>query len=175
MMRSLAILCFTSLNTLSLNAQVEDTLFLVYRENTDMQGYVNKAGDTIIPVGTYQMCFTEVFTDFAVVLPYHDSEPKLIGIDRSGDELFEVMWYDNGPDFLVDDRFRIIMDGRIGYANSKGEVVIQPEFACAEPFENGVARVAYDCEENREGEYTFWVSSNWLYINTEGDQVPAPE
>ena len=59
-------------------------------------------------------------------------------IDSNGNFLFEVFPYDNGPDYPSDGLIRILEKGQVGYANLAGEIVIDPRFECAYPFENGV-------------------------------------
>lgn len=149
----------------------EDTLYLVEQEATGLQAYINSAGDTIIPAGTYEMCFTDVFVDYAIVMTNGDRGWRAVAIDRSGAEIFEVYWYDNGPDFIEEGLFRIIIDGHIGYANEAFEIVIEPRYACAEPFMEGKARVTFDCVRSAEGEFIREISDSWFYINREGERV----
>lgn len=157
---------------LSANAfSQQDTLYLAFQEGTELPAYINSAGDTIIPAGSFEVGITETFVDFAVVIPFYDSNFSAIAINQKGERLFEVYWYDNGPDYIEEDRFRIIMDGGIGYANAKGEVVIEPKYMCADPFENGRARVTYDCTKEYVGEYTKSISSSWFYIDLNGNPV----
>lgn len=147
-----------------------DTLYVFYNEE-DLPGYQYSNGDVAVEPGTYEMIFTEKFHDFAIVMTRDTTSWRLIGINRNMEELFMVYWYDNGPDYVVEDRFRIIQDGRIGYANEKGEIIITPQFACADPFEEGLARVTFECTQTREGEFTIDHSDFWFYIDLYGNQV----
>jgi len=128
-------------------------------------GYISTDGDTIISLGKYLYCHTDTFKFYAIVTTF---DGKLIAIDRVDNKLFEVFWFDNGPDYISDDLFRIVKEGKIGYANSKGEVVLDPQFKCAFPFRNGVAKVAYDCASGPESGHHQWVSENWFYIDKNG-------
>ena len=59
----------------------------------------------------------------------------------------KVFRFDNGPDYTSDGLFRILVENKIGYADSAtGKIVINPQFECAWPFEHGVAKVSVDCE-----------------------------
>ena len=51
---------------------------------------------------------------------------KVVAIDRNERILFEAYLFDNGPDYTSEGLFRIIHDGKIGFANENGEVVIAP-------------------------------------------------
>jgi hypothetical protein len=129
-------------------------------------GYINQSGDTIVPVGTYAYCWTDTIFTFGIVWDQH--KESFIGIDRSGRRLYEIQQYDNGPDWLSDGLFRILRNGKVGYADAKGYIRIEPRFACADPFENGKARVALECELIPDGEYTLQKSDAWFYINKQG-------
>jgi hypothetical protein len=148
-----------------------DTLIRVY--NGDLyelgvpSGYVNQKGDTVIPIGKYQYCFLDTVTTHAIV----GDKSGFYAIGQKGNRLFDVYWFENGPDYLKDGLFRIKRNGKIGYANTKGEIVIEPQFDCANPFENGKAKVTFDCELQKVGEHTVMKSDNWFYIDKKGEKI----
>lgn len=84
---------------------------------------------------------------------------------------YQFFIFDNGPDYISNGYQRIVKDGKIGYYQPRTKkIVIAPQYKCAEPFENGKAFVAYDCEisdRDSEGHYS-WNSKNWLIINKKG-------
>jgi hypothetical protein len=131
-------------------------------------GYVDSKGDTVIPFGEYYYCYTDTLRNFAVVLK---NKGGLAAIDKNDKELFEVFWYDNGPDHIADGLFRIIKNGKIGYANNIGIIVIEPQFYCAFPFEDGRAKVSLDCNSTSDGDHSKWESDKWFYINKEGQEI----
>jgi hypothetical protein len=131
-------------------------------------GYVNMVGDTVIPIGKYHYCYTDTLKYFAIVLT---KQSKCVAIDRNEKELFEVFWLDNGPDNVSEGFFRIKKNGKIGYSNLKGKIVVEPEFECAFPFKNGKAKVSIDCKTISDGEYHRWKSDDWLYIDKEGKRI----
>jgi hypothetical protein len=62
--------------------------------------------------------------------------------------------------------------GKIGYADAAtGKIVIRPQFACAWPFEHGVAKVSLNCQTRSDGEHATWISDDWFYINKAGARV----
>jgi hypothetical protein len=83
--------------------------------------------------------------------------------------LYEVFFYDNGPDYAAEGLIRVVKNGKIGYANAKTyRLVIRPQFDCAFPFENGKAKVSTNCKTIKEGEYSTWTSENWQYVDKKG-------
>ncbi|MEE4197890.1 MAG: WG repeat-containing protein [Bacteroidales bacterium] len=131
-------------------------------------GYLNLKGDTIIPIGKYAYCFSDTLKHFAIVL---DQENNCIAIDRQENILFEVYWFDNGPDFFSEGLFRIIKDGKIGFADRKGQIIITPQFECATPFNNGKSKVTYHCNLKKDGEHTQMESNTWFFIDKAGNRV----
>ncbi|NQV01276.1 MAG: WG repeat-containing protein, partial [Bacteroidia bacterium] len=94
--------------------------------------------------------------------------------DSNGNFLFEVFPYDNGPDYPSEGLIRIRENGKVGYADMEGNVVIPPSFECAYPFQNGVARI---CEEGtliRDGEHDEWHEAQWGAIDKEGNIIVEP-
>lgn len=136
--------------------------------DAESYGYVNQNGVTIVPIGKYQYCFEDTIRTFGAVMT---QDNICMGIDKNGKELYQIYFYDNGPDYIVDNRFRIVKNEKIGYANELGEIVIQPQFQCAEPFENGKARVTNDCKLIKDGEHTMAESESWFFINTNGGKI----
>ena len=64
---------------------------------------------------------------------------------------------------------------KIGYATPDGKVLIEPQFAYGYPFENGKAKVTYKgtqkAVENSQGEYHYWDSDDWFYIDKQGNKI----
>ena len=164
--------CIVSYLVISLQAcgqnVPQDYWILACDENYEKCGYLNSKGDSVIEFGKYSICYTDTFRIFAVVLK---SGYGFVGIDRNEKILFQVFPYDNSPDSPKEGLFRIIdSNNKIGYANTKGEIIIKPQFECAFPFSNGKAKVALVCQKSKEkeGEHTTWLSNQWYYIDTSG-------
>lgn len=100
----------------------------------------------------------------------------LVAMNKKGEMLYQVFLYDNGPDYPSEGYFRIVKNGRIGYADEEtGEVRIQPQYAAARPFENGYAPVCPDCESKKDGEHSLWVNGKWGLIDKQGRIVAPPQ
>lgn len=130
--------------------------------------FVNRKGQTVLPVAGYEATFTDTLKTFAIVI---DSTSRMVGIDRGGRLLFEVYRFDNGPDYVEEGLFRVVRSGKIGFANTYGEIVIPCQFECAYPFEGGRAKVAKSCTAVQEGEHSRWESDSWYYIDRSGKRV----
>lgn len=93
--------------------------------------------------------------------------------DERHSRRYPAFHFDNGDDYVVEGLSRIVDEqGRIGYADEKGNTVIAPRFKCAFPFENGKAKVA-DTGENRryDAEHSYWESDGWYYIDKTGRKI----
>lgn len=89
---------------------------------------------------------------------------------------YKPFQYDNGDDYVSDNRYRIVSkENKMGYADPSGYVVIKPRFAFGFPFKNGKAKVTDTGEEKEmegsNGEYHYWDSDDWYYIDEWGNKV----
>jgi hypothetical protein len=135
-------------------------------------GFANYKGDTVIPIGTFEMCFTDTFATFTYVFDKKRYGGGMVAINRDKEMIFDAYLFDNGPDYISDGMFRIVHNGKIGFANEIGEIIIDSKYKCAYPFENGRAKVAYNCETITDDlEHSSWESSYWFYIDRNGNKI----
>lgn len=106
----------------------------------------------------------------ATILTMEQSQNgKWVILDNKKRILYDVFIYDNGPDYPADGFIRIIKNDKIGYADAVTYIiVIEPQFDCAYPFENGKAKVSNQCQTIKDGEYSIWKSDSWQYIDKQG-------
>ena len=90
-----------------------------------------------------------------------------------------IVWgvasYDNSHDEFHDDRIRIIRNGKWGYADSSGKIVIDPKYDFATPFENGEGKICLECKRkctNSECEHETIEGGQWFSVNALGTIVP---
>lgn len=88
--------------------------------------------------------------------------------DAEGKKLFTIFPYDNGPDYTSEGLFRIIKNGKIGYANESGEIIISPRFDAALPFHSGLAGFCEGCVSEKVDEHSVWSGGLWGFINKQG-------
>lgn len=90
---------------------------------------------------------------------------KWVLVDEQKKVQYEVFFYDNGPDYPSEGLYRVVKNGKIGYADAAtNAIVIAPQYDCAYPFENGKAKVSTHCTTTQDGEYSSWESDAWEYI-----------
>lgn len=98
-----------------------------------------------------------------------EKDQKWVVVDEQKTVLYDVYLYDNGPDAPVDGLYRIVKNGKIGYADaSTNAIVIEPQYDCAYPFENGKAKVSTNCKTVQEGDHSIWESDAWQLIDKTG-------
>ena len=85
-------------------------------------------------------------------------------IDRQGNSVIRPMVYDNGPDYFSEGLARYIENGRYGYFDENGRVVLPAQYEFALPFENGSARVGHDCSFEAVGEHSEVDCKRWTTI-----------
>lgn len=165
------VLLFVSLTSLGQVSKDNNYLLVFYDKLNEEYGYKNLNGDTVIALGKYSVCLTDTFRTFAIVAV---AKPNwgFVAIDRQENILYKIFLYDSGPDYPSDGLFRILVDNKIGYADSAtGLIVIKPQFDCAWPFENGEAKVSNDCKTQADEEHFIWLSDKWYYIDKFGHKV----
>lgn len=100
------------------------------------------------------------------------ADGKYVIMDAQKTSLYVVFIYDNGPDYEADGLIRVVKSGKIGYADAKTyAIVIEPQFDCAYPFENGKAKVSNQCKTVKDGEHSVWESDAWQYVDKTGKLV----
>ena len=132
--------------------------------------YLNERGDTIVPYGKYRYCQTDTIKKIGFVYENKPKDARIICINDAGKELFYVFKYDNGPDYIQEGLFRIMdEDGLVGFADSLGNVIIEPQFKFAYPFKGGKTKATLEGEQKEvpksEGEKHYWESGTWFYID----------
>ncbi len=147
-----------------------DYLIRVFSKKPDgvYYGYRNLKGDTVIPLGRY-ICWTDTFKKCALADKVHIGE---VCIDRDEKVLFKVYGIENELEQPYDGLFRIIDNGKVGFADLEGHIKIKPQFAIAHSFKDGRARVAFDYQVTpfKKGFHKI-VSKHWFLIDRSGHVV----
>ena len=85
---------------------------------------------------------------------------------------YAIFQYDNGDDYFREGLHRVVdKDGKIGFADEKGNIVISPRFAFAFPFEDGLAEATMEGHMIKDWEYSHWISPEWFYIDHTGKVI----
>lgn len=149
---------------------VTDEEFLEYGSKV---AYVDAKGDTIIPFGQFAYFGTDTLIHFANVLEYPNDSTRgrQIAIDRNQNILFDIVMFDNGPDAFSEGLLRVLRNGKMGYANRFGQIVIPCIYDFARWFENGQAEVTLKAKEFIDGEHKRVVSDEWFKIDKNGNRI----
>lgn len=109
---------------------------------TELWGYRTSDGKAVIPARYSEVTAFDGRGAAAVTVVSSKGHPFRF-IDPAGKELGTAFLFDNGPDYWSDGFVRIVdAQGRFGFVDNNGKVVITPQYAFAYPFCRGVARVA---------------------------------
>lgn len=160
--------------------QNPDTLFAITdQEDGFMQygsrvAYINKNNDTVINFGKYSFYGTDTMVRIAFVKEHTDQNVygRDLAIDKNENVLFEFYDFDFDADRLHEGLMRVIRNGKVGYANQFGQIVIPCIYYDAKWFENGKARVTLDGRKVlRNNDFYVTESDNWFYIDKDGKRI----
>lgn len=87
---------------------------------------------------------------------------------------YRAYWYDNGADYFKDELARIEHNGKVGFLNKFGKVVIEPQYTFVSSFRNGYARACQECQFGKIGEHKTVDSKKWLFIDKRNQIVASP-
>jgi hypothetical protein len=154
------------------------TLFAITNEESLQYGakvaYVDNSGDTIIPFGKFAYFGTDTLKYYANVIEWINDSTygRRIGINRNQEILFDMVMFDNGPEPFNEGLARVFRDGKMGYANKFGQVVIPCIYDYAKWFDKGVAQVTFDAAIYLDGDEHRKVESNeWFSIDKSGQPL----
>ena len=165
-------------DTLESDTLAKSTLFAITDEEYLQYGsrvaYVNFEGDTIIPFGQYAYFGTDTFVYFANVMEHPNDSiyGRKIGVNREQKILFDIVMFDYGPDLSYEGLIRVIRNGKFGYADEYGRVVISCIYDYAKWFKNGKAEVTFNAVEYLDMEEHLRVESDeWFEIDKQGNTI----
>jgi len=109
--------------------------------------------------------------DFSKELPsIHTKEYGWLFVKRDGTTI-RTITFDNGPDYFTEGLARYIDDGKTGFIDTSGRIIIKAQFGFASPFEGGFSQVCNDFVTESMGEHMLIKSSHWGCIDKNGQYV----
>lgn len=174
------------LYSVSTLAQNETKLFYFIKKSKDTLdveyiGVKDETGKIIIPV---EMLNISEFKDSEVIndklLSFYGcpksikKEKQSFGcvFDRKGNYLYQTFFFDNGADYRVEGYQRIVKNGKMGFANRNGKIVIQPQFDFVTPFSYGYAQFCSGCHwKDIDQEHKTVAGGQWGVINFQGEKI----
>jgi hypothetical protein len=138
-----------------------------FSDDQDRWGFRDSSGRTVIAPQYVQ---AGAFSPEGLA-PVVDQEGWLY-IDLKGRPLVRPFVFDNGPDYFEEGLSRFVADGKIGFIDRAGVVVIPAVHDFALPFCEKMAVVCTGCRPEDDGdEHTIMVGGKWGYINRTGSIV----
>lgn len=137
---------------------------------------IDTQGNQRLPTKTYTLplgfdmpangCFDQPFI-------LTDSDNTHQWFSASGELLYDLYWFDNGPDYPQQGLFRFKQNALIGYADADTfKIVIPAQYQAAYPFKDGQAKVSYGADIEREdNEHSIWVNTDYFIIDKQGNMV----
>lgn len=130
--------------------------------------------DTIIPYGKYAYYGTDTLEFYANVIehPNDSTYGRHIAIDRNQNVLFDIVMFNNGPEPFNENLTRVLRNGKMGYANKFGQIIIPCEYDYVKWFKNGKAEVTYNAKEYFDlDEHKRVESDEWFVIDKKGKKI----
>lgn len=184
-MKRLAVFIFIILASCSDKKVDDNNKLIVNSKSTKDTTYyflLDKKGDTVLKLDPkkYFVCFSDTVENFLVVAPRN--RKGWWAIDLKENFLFQVYNTSLGepsPDELNDGEIRIVDEqGKIGFANDKGEITIKPQFEFVTEFSNGKAIIGQGCkkvpwDKHQDGidDYYSILCDKYGYINKKGEII----
>jgi WG containing repeat len=136
--------------------------------------FIDENNDTIIPFGKYAYYGTDSLEFYANVIehPNDSTYGRQIAIDRNQNVLFDLVMFDNGPEPFNENLMRVLRNGKMGYANKFGQIIIPCVYDYAKWFENGKAEVTYNAKEYFDlDDHKRVESDEWFVIDKKGNKI----
>ncbi|WP_160137575.1 WG repeat-containing protein [Chryseobacterium sp. c4a] len=103
-----------------------------------------------------------------------ESEKNSFGsvYDKKGKFLYSPFFFDNGADYFSEGVRRLVKNGKVGFADRNGTIVIQPKHDFVSSFNYGHAVFCDGCDwEKTEDEHKSIVGGIWGVMNRKGETV----
>ena len=92
--------------------------------------------------------------------------------DKKGNFLYRPFFYDNGADYFSEGVRRFVKNGKVGFVDRNGTVIIKPEHDFVSSFNYGYAAFCDGCDwEKTEDEHKAIVGGTWGMMNFKGEIV----
>jgi len=171
-MRSFIAILFIFLSLVSKGQRSQGYLisFVDTSNGNESYGFKTPKGKVVIPA-KYDIVATDKFYTFAFVYDHRG----WVGINRQDSVLLKPFIFDNFPDDEREGLFRFVEDGKMGFANSRGQKIIPAHFDFVEPFKKGYAAFNNGGHKEQKGEHWLWKGGLWGFIDKKGNVVVEPQ
>jgi hypothetical protein len=141
-------------------------------EQGDFIGFKDAKGSIVLPA-RYTYTYSDTFSrKVAIVIDSVDG-PSVI--DKTGKKVLSPFIYDNGPDYVVEDVFRVVdANKKMGFSDLDGNIVIPVKYDFVSEFKEGLACFGSGYTLKQEGEISMMKGGKWGFIDHKGDTVIKP-
>jgi len=146
------------------NVYSDDSLFIYQQDQR--YGYINDNGVIQIEPLYY---LAQEFLPCGIAAVVDDS--GWVYIDKTGRNIIRPFIFDNGPDYFSEGFARYEDDGKMGFFNACGDVVIKARFFYAKPFSEELSAVCMGGMKVAEGEHWKIEDGKWGFINKSGEII----
>ena len=178
-------LVFISLIPL-LSFSQEKEILHYFKSKDSLVGVKNQAGKIIIPAQFINLTGLKegeivegenntIFFD-ASLADKKKVEKNSWGVvfDRKGNLLYQPYSYDNGADYFSEGLRRLVKNGKVGFADRNGKIIIEAEHDFVSPFNYGYAAFCDGCDwEKTNDEHRSIVGGKWGVMNIKGQTVQS--
>lgn len=92
--------------------------------------------------------------------------------DRKGNLLYQSFFYDNGPDYFQEGVRRFVKNGKVGFVDRDGKIIIPAQHDFVTPFNYGYAEFCDGCHwEKIDDEHRTVVGGVWKVMNFKGETI----
>ena len=135
---------------------------LIPFERDGRWGYRDRKGKIIVPA---QFAIAQNFSRQGIAAVVDEQGSAYI--DQMGRVIIRPFSFDNGPDYFKEGLARFNLNGKLGFFDKTGKIIIKAQFDFAEPFHDGLAAVCIGCRSEiiDHGEHSVMVGGLWGYIN----------
>ncbi len=106
-----------------------------------------------------------------------DRPAEWVMVDANGVEIYQVYTFGETPDNLNEGLRRIVLNGKVGFINKKGQLVISPQYSQATAFFKGKSIVNVNAVKidksatDVENSASVWEGGKWGVIDKKGNVV----
>jgi hypothetical protein len=164
-------------------AHAQGKLYYFINLQDSLIGVKDDKGQVIIPA-KYEWLSSEpgdLITDSIIIFAAWNKTADYVATsfgdayDRRGRLLYHPLFFDNGPDYTFEGLIRCVENGKIGFVNEQGQVIIKPQWDWVTEFNYGYAWACNGCyfdkEELEHPPIKFRKDAEKTYINKKGNPV----
>lgn len=139
---------------------------LIPQEENGLWGYQTQRGERIIKP---QFIIAHAFSKHGLAAVVDSAGWAYI--NRQGELILRPFIYDNGPDYFSAGLSRYTENGKFGFFDESGKIIIKAQWDFALPFNEGLAAVCHDCRQEKVDEHMMIKGGLWGFIDPKGMEI----